>query len=189
MKPRPKNKRSNMNIIGGGMSSDVIQQAFQALREFEATTKKNQLISNISSKMETAGFVPAFLDGSFKSQYVDFQVEFLNPASSGINISAENSKYNLSFAVALYAVFKMSKGDSGKIEDVTVIYVSKFKSDSENIEDSDGATDISVNNLGKIMNTLETIYEKMAKLYNDALLKEIQKEDTIERVETNALDE
>ena len=61
-----------MNIIGGGLSTDIINKALKMVQEIEATTQKNTLISNIGSKMKTAGFVPAFLDGSFKSDYVDF---------------------------------------------------------------------------------------------------------------------
>ena len=170
-----------MNIIGGGVSSDIIKQAFEKLKEFEATTKKAQLISNISSKMETAGFVPAFLDGSFKSNYVDFQVEFGNPALKGITIKVKNLKYNLSFTVLLSGTPKMKKNDLTEIENVDAIFFYKFNSDSEKIEDFDTLVNVSVTDLGSTMNKLESIYEKMAKLYNDALLKEIQKEAKEER--------
>ena len=127
MKPRSKNKRGSMNIIGGGLSSDIINQALKMVQDIKATTQKNTLISNISSKMKTAGFVPAFLDGSFKSDYVDFQVEFGNPALKGITIRVKNLKYNLSFTVILSGTPKMKKNDLTEIENVDAIFFYKFK--------------------------------------------------------------
>ena len=181
MKPRSKNKRGSMNIIGGGLSTDIINKALKMVQEIEATTQKNTLISNIGSKMKTAGFVPAFLDGSFKSDYVDFQVEFGNPALKGITISVKNLKYNLSFKVILSGTPEIARNDLSQIQNVNAIFFYKFDSDSEKIEDFDTFANVSVTDLGSIMNKLESIYERMAKLYNDALLKEIQKEAKEER--------
>ena len=116
MKPRPKNIKKKMNIIGGGLSTEIIKKALDKVSEIQANAQKNELISKISSKMETAGFVPVFLDGNFKSDYVDFQIEFLNPASSGIIISAKNLKYNLSFVIGLSSLIDVDEKNKENIK-------------------------------------------------------------------------
>ena len=61
------------------MSDDEFSKVTEQLKDVfrtERNSQKDKLVSNISSKMETAGFVPAFLDGNFKSEYVNFKIEF-----------------------------------------------------------------------------------------------------------------
>ena len=157
-----------MNFIGDSASKAEFQKIAQSLQGMEGdifdkiqefikqtSPAKESLLEKIQSKMETAGFVPAFLDGSFKSEYVDFQVEVLNPASSGITITAKNLKYNLSFKVMLYAVMKMTQDDLSKIEKVSVYMIYNFTSDSEGISEVETLDGVTTNNLGNIMNLLE----------------------------------
>ena len=152
MKPRPKNKRSKMNFIGDSVSKAEFQKIAQSLQGLEGdifdkvqefikqtSPAKESLLEKIQSKMETAGFVPAFLDGNFKSEYVDFQVEILNPASSGIIISAKNLKYNLSFVIGLTGDIQMDNSNQDNLTlrsiDCTIVYT--FQSDNENVNDSE----------------------------------------------------
>jgi hypothetical protein len=130
MKPSPKNIKKQMNIIGGGLSTDIIKKALEKVSEIQGNTQRNELISNINSKMETAGFVPAFLDGNFKSDYVDFEITISNPASSGIFISAKNLKYNLGFVVSIFVGFD---GVEKNLMHGIIKY--NFKSDAQSISD------------------------------------------------------
>ena len=159
------------------MSDDEFRKVTEQLKDVfrtERNSQKDKLVSNISSKMETAGFVPAFLDGNFKSDYVNFRIEFLNPISSGIIITVSNKKYKLSFIVGMNSKF-LQTGVPSKLNVDTVIQTT-FINGTEKVDDVENLRFNQITDLGKIMNQLEAMYEKMAKMYNDALLKEIQKE-------------
>ena len=209
MKTKPKNIKRKMNVIGGGLSSDVINKAMKMVDEIESTpdegsseTKKfitnievkrrkgkqafdkisfyqgevkiptavKNLVSKVENKMKTAGFIPAFLDGGFSSEFVDFKITYDNPAFSKIEVSVSNKKYNMGFEILLTGSLELknptdiSAGANWKRYYAS--YDSRYYSNITPAFKEENSEVVSEIDLGKVMNKLEKIYKWIKSLFH-----------------------